>query len=124
MLSNCETTNVAMMQKQFIENNRDAWNADAYASWVKQYGTPAQAAAKIVANPSYVLRRILPHIPDPNGLHIANPLGSHGRRATALALLGAEVCVFDLSKSNARYAQELSTVAGVDLRYVVKNQSL
>ena len=46
-------------------------------------------------------------------------MGSHGRIATALALLGAEVTVFDLSESNARYARELAAAAGVAIDYVV-----
>lgn len=41
-------------------------------------------------------------------LKIANPCGSNGRRAVALALLGADVTVFDISEENKRYALELA----------------
>ena len=84
-----------------------------------RYGTPAEAGAAIVADPGRAPRRLLPHIGDPRGQRIANPLGSHGRIAVALSVLGADVTVFDLSASNARYARELALEAGVAVEYVV-----
>ncbi len=53
------------------------------------------------------------------GVKVANLFGSYGTKAVAMALLGANVTVFDLSSGNARYAQELAAAAGVPLRYVV-----
>lgn len=99
--------------------NRAAWDVAAYEAWTKRYGTPELAAARIVADPQHVLRRIEPELGNPNGLMIANPLGSHGRVAVALALRGAAVTMFDIGTSNARYARELAAAASVDLRYVV-----
>ena len=46
-------------------------------------------------------------------------MGSNGTKAVALALLGAEVTVVDVSPGNAKYAQELAAAAGVELQYEV-----
>ena len=108
-----------MDRPDLIERNRIAWEADAYRAWTVRYGAPEAAAAEIARDPRHVARRILPHLGDPAGLSVANPLGSHGRLATALALLGARVSVFDLSASNARFARELAAAAGVRIEYVV-----
>jgi SAM-dependent methyltransferase len=50
---------------------------------------------------------------------IANLCGSNGRKAVPLALLGAEVTVFDLSKENERYAKELANYANTSINYMV-----
>lgn len=55
------------------------------------------------------------------GLKIGNPCGSSGRRAVALAALGADVTVFDISSENERYAVELAKAANVKLNYVVSD---
>ena len=108
-----------MNQSEVTEHNRIAWAAESYQAWVNHYGPPEKAAAAIVSDPEHTLRRLLEFVGDPNGLAIANPLGSHGRVATALAILGANVTVFDVSESNARYARELASEAGVSFDYVV-----
>lgn len=108
-------------QLALTERNRAAWNAAAYDAWVSRYGVPKDAADTIRKDPEHVLRRLLPSLGDPCGRRIANPLGSHGRVAVALALLGAEVTVFDISESNARYARELASAADADITYVVGN---
>lgn len=108
-----------MDQSEVTERNRIAWAAQSYEAWVNHYGPPSEAAAAILSDPQHTLRRLLEFVGDPKGLTIANPLGSHGRVATALAVLGANVTVFDVSKSNARYAQELANEAGVSFDYVV-----
>jgi hypothetical protein len=104
----------SMEQHEFAARNRLAWEADSYGAWVRRYGTQIDAAATIVADPAHSLRRVLQYLGDPSGLTIANPLDSHGRIATALALLGARVTVFDISDSNARYARALASAAGVE----------
>ena len=106
-------------ERDLVAHNRLAWEADAYRAWTARHGEPREAAARLVARPGHAVRRLLPHLGDPTGLDVANPLGSHGRVATSLALLGARVTVFDLSASNARWARELAAAAGVDLEYVV-----
>ena len=108
-----------MDQNEITERNRIAWGAESYQAWVNHYGPPREAAAAILSDPQHTLRRLLEFVGDPKGLTIANPLGSHGRVATALALLGANVTVFDVSESNSRYARELAYEAGVSFDYVV-----
>ena len=102
-----------------VERNRVAWSHDAHRARTGRYGAPERAAADLIADPRRAPRRLPGFIDDPAGRRIANPLGSHGRVATSLALLGAEVTVFDVSAANARYARELAAAAGVSLDYVV-----
>lgn len=108
-----------MKQREITERNKSAWEADSYCAWVHRYGEPDVAALDIVSNPKHTLRRVIQYIGNPKDLRVANPLGSHGRIATALALLKAEVTVFDVSESNARYARELAANAGTSITYVV-----
>ena len=53
------------------------------------------------------------------GIKVANICGSCGKKAIPLALLGAEVTVFDISEDNRRYAMETAEAAGVRISYVV-----
>jgi len=106
-------------RNKLSSKNGVAWNSNSYAAWVCLYGTPSEVAEKIQADPAYKLRRVIDYLPELSGLNIANPLGSHGRIATALALLGANVTVFDISESNAQYASDLAAAAGVTIDYVI-----
>lgn len=99
--------------------NERAWEAASYEAWLKAYGTPTEAATKLKADPASKLRRLLPHLGEVAGKRVVNPLGSHGRVAVALTLLGAEVTVLDLSEPNRRYALELAQAAGVNINYVM-----
>lgn len=47
------------------------------------------------------------------------PRGSNGRIAVPLALIGADVTIFDISSENKRHAMELAACAGVELVYEV-----
>jgi len=106
-------------QDEISNQNRIAWEAQSYQAWIAAYGTPDEAARKLVRAPAHKLRRILPYLEYPKGQKIANPLGSHGRIAVALALLGADVTVFDISGPNKRYATELAESANVEIEYLV-----
>jgi len=108
-----------MNQNDFVNQNRIAWESHSYQAWVAAYGTPSQAAASLLLDPQTKLRNILPHLGKPEGKKIVNPLGSHGRVAVSLALLGAEVTVYDLSTTNQQYAMELAASANVDIEYRV-----
>jgi 2-polyprenyl-3-methyl-5-hydroxy-6-metoxy-1,4-benzoquinol methylase len=100
-----------------VEQNRAAWNAGRYDAWVDALGAPAVEAAKLVADPRFKLRRLLPHMGDVAGKRICNIQGSHGRVAVALALLGADATVIDFAEENRRYALELAAAAGVAIDY-------
>lgn len=106
-------------QNELSRTNRVAWETSAFEAWVKKYGEPEAAASQIASNPEHTARRILPHLQNPKDLLIANPLGSHGRLATALSLLGAKAKVFDISSSNAKYGTALAKAAGASVEYVV-----
>jgi SAM-dependent methyltransferase len=68
-----------------------------------------------------VLRDYRDHLGELQGKSIANLLGSHGRRAVALSLLGAKVTVVDISSENKRYATEVAEAAGVEIDYIVSD---
>ena len=78
-----------MRQDGLSTINKVAWEFQAYEAWVSAYGTPEVAAAKLVENPLHKVRQFIPHLGDITNLNIAVPLGSHGRVAVSLALLGA-----------------------------------
>ena len=99
--------------------NKMAWEFNAYDFWVREAGLPADRAKKIVADPLGALKRHAKYFDTFEGIHVANICGSCGKKAVPLALLGAEVTVFDISESNKRYAAELAAAAGVPLDYQV-----
>jgi 2-polyprenyl-3-methyl-5-hydroxy-6-metoxy-1,4-benzoquinol methylase len=110
-----------LMQKEHSKINEEAWNQSPYEAWVNRFGIPNEAAKKIKNNPAARLKSIYKHLGDVKGKKVANLLGSHGSKAVALALLGAEVTVVDISAENARYANELAQEAGVSIRYLVSD---
>lgn len=101
------------------EANRRAWNAQRYEAWVSAFGSPQVEAERIVAEPTRVLRRLLPYLGQVANKRICNVQGSHGRLAVALALLGANVQVIDYSEENRRYALGLAEAAGVAIDYAL-----
>jgi 2-polyprenyl-3-methyl-5-hydroxy-6-metoxy-1,4-benzoquinol methylase len=108
---------LAVNQTEMSAINQAAWNTGAYEAWVIENGTPTEFAAKL--EPEKILKRVLHHLGKLNGKKVANPLGSRGKAGVAMALLGADVTIFDLSDSNARYALELASASKVKLEYVV-----
>jgi 2-polyprenyl-3-methyl-5-hydroxy-6-metoxy-1,4-benzoquinol methylase len=100
-----------------VENNRRAWDADRYVTWVAAIGEPASAAATVAGDPRHVLRRLIGPLDDVTGRRVLNLQGSHGRVALALALLGADVTVIDFAEQNQRYALALAEAASVAVDY-------
>lgn len=99
--------------------NKKAWEYNAYDFWVKETGIPAERAKKIVADPLASLKRYANYFDTYQGLKVANICGSCGKKAVPLAVLGADVTVFDISADNRRYAMELAEAAGVRIDYQV-----
>lgn len=97
------------------------WNEDTYAAWTSRFGTPAEAAAKLVKDPQGKLFPLNAYFGEVSGKKMMNLMGSNGMKAVALSLLGAEVSVADFSEANARYAAELAEEAGVKLTYIVSD---
>lgn len=107
-----------LVQEKLVKANKIAWETKAYEAWVRQYGSPAELAETLRQTGVHHLRYWLKYIGDPAGKRVLNLLGSHGRKAIALAMLGAEVTVVDLSAENQRYALDVAAAAGVNLGYI------
>lgn len=99
--------------------NKKAWEYNAYEFWVKQSGTPVDRAKKDIENPIGMLKKYSGYFDTYNGVKIANICGSCGKKAVPLAILGAEVTVFDISENNKKYALEVAAAARVDLNFEV-----
>lgn len=104
--------------REQAETNKKAWEYRAYEFWSNQ-GSPAEKAIYLKNDPMARLRYHQKYFQNIKGLKIANPCGSNGRIAVPLALLGAEVTIFDISEENKRYALELADCAGVNIQYIV-----
>jgi 2-polyprenyl-3-methyl-5-hydroxy-6-metoxy-1,4-benzoquinol methylase len=109
------------MQKEVSTTNKAAWNQEPYEAWTARYGTPSEAAARIASNPAARLSNLQTWIGDVQGKKVVNLLGSHGSKAVAMALLGAQATVVDIASENARYANELAKAAGVEIHYIVSD---
>lgn len=101
--------------------NKKAWEYNAYDFWVKQSGTPTERAKRDLEDPIGMLKRYADYFDTYSGIKVANICGSCGKKAVPLALLGAEVTVFDISEDNKRYALEVAAAAKVDLQFEVCN---
>ncbi len=103
----------------YSRQHKKAWEFDAYHFWVKQSGTPEERAKKDAENPIKMLKQHFQYFDRFEGVRIANICGSCGKKAIPLALLGAEVTVFDISEENKRYALETAQAAHVHITYEV-----
>ncbi|OMD37718.1 class I SAM-dependent methyltransferase [Paenibacillus odorifer] len=101
--------------------SEELWNEDTYTAWVARFGTPSEAAAKLIKEPSAKLYPLSSYFGDVQGKKMMNLMGSNGMKAVALSLLGADVTVADFSEANARYAADLAQEAGVQLNYIVSD---
>lgn len=97
--------------------NKKAWEYRAYEFWNMNYGTPTEKAAQIKKDPEAHLRYHQKYFENIKGLKIANVCGSNGRIAVPLAVLGADVTIFDISAENKRYALELASCAEVSVDF-------
>ncbi|MCP8968053.1 class I SAM-dependent methyltransferase [Ectobacillus ponti] len=108
-------------QRAITAQNETAWNTSNYAALLNRHGEPAVVAEKIQQNPEWRLHPFLKYMKDVQGKRVIHLMGSHGIKAVALALLGADVAVVDFSQENAMFAGELAKHAGVELSYVVSD---
>ena len=86
----------------YSAQNKRAWEYNAYDSWVKQCGPPEERAKKDLADPVGMLKRYAACFDAYPGVKVANICGSCGKKAVPLAILGADVTVFDISEDNRR----------------------
>ena len=105
--------------RDYSKQNKKAWEYSAYEFWMRTSGTPEERAKQDAENPEKMLRRYAAYFDRYEGVRVANICGSCGKKAIPLALLGAEVTVFDISEENKRYAMETAEAAGVHIDYVV-----
>lgn len=99
--------------------NKAAWEHSAYDFWIKEDGSPKERAQKDKENPKGMLRKYVNYFDAYQNVKIANICGSCGKKAIPLALLGAEVTVFDISEDNKKYALEVAEAADVRINYEV-----
>ncbi len=99
--------------------NKKAWEYNAYEFWVEHSGTPSDRAKKDLENPVKMLKKYSDYFDTYSGIKIANICGSCGKKAVPLAILGAEVTVFDISEDNKKYALEVAEAANVSLNFEV-----
>lgn len=104
---------------EYSVQNKKAWEYNAYDFWRQQAGDPAERAGKILSDPVGALKRYAAYFDGYRGVDIANICGSCGKKAVPLAVLGADVTVFDISEDNRKYALELAEAAGVHIGYDV-----
>ena len=99
--------------------NKKAWEYSAYEFWLQHSGHPRERAGKDLENPLKMLKQYTAYFDSYKGIRIANICGSCGKKAVPMAILGAEVTVFDISEDNRKYALETAEAANVNLGYEV-----
>ena len=103
----------------YSKQHKKAWEFDAYNFWVEHAGTPEERARQDAENPKAMLRRYAKYFDRFEGVRVANICGSCGKKAIPLALLGADVTIFDISEANQRYAMETAQAAHVTIHFEV-----
>jgi len=106
------------LNEQSLQNKK-AWEYRAYEFWHKRDGLPMEKAKQILNDPKATLKKHKHYFEQVEGKKVANLCGSNGRKAVPLALLGAEVTVFDISEENKKYALELADCAQTTIEYIV-----
>ena len=104
--------------RDYSEQNKKAWEYSAYDFWVTHNGTPEEQAAQALQDPKRMIRKFVKYFDSFEGVRVANICGSCGKKAVPLAILGADVTIFDISEDNKRYALEAAKAAGVSINYV------
>lgn len=105
--------------RDYSMQNKKAWEYSAYEFWVENAGIPSERAKRDVENPLGMLKRYANYFDSYENVRIANICGSCGKKAIPLAVLGADVTVFDISEDNRKYALEVAEAANVHIDYEV-----
>ncbi|WP_055667008.1 class I SAM-dependent methyltransferase [Desnuesiella massiliensis] len=108
------------MNEQSIAN-KEAWSYRAYEFWTSNLGVSNKVAKDMIKHPETYLRRHMEFLGDVKEKKIANLLGSCGKKAVPLAILGADVTIVDISEENKKYALEVAKEAGVNLTYILSD---
>jgi len=105
--------------RNYSNQNKKAWEYNAYDFWVREDGTPTERAKKDKENPIGMLKKYANYFDTFEDIKVANICGSCGKKAIPLAILGADVTVFDISEDNKKYALEVAQTAGVSINFEV-----
>ena len=105
--------------EEYSKQHKKAWEFDAYDFWVRTNGKPEERALKDKEDPKKMLKQYADYFDSFEGVKVANICGSCGKKAIPLALLGADVTVFDISEANRKYAVETAEAADVNICYEV-----
>ena len=105
--------------KDYSMQHKKAWEYNAYEFWVNTSGIPFERAKRDMDNPIGMLKKYSKYFDTYEGIKVANICGSCGKKAIPLALLGAQVTVFDISEDNKRYALEVAEAANVNINFEV-----
>ena len=119
MLKSENIWEVSFFMTDYSAQNKEAWEYNAYEFWVRQDGTPAERAKKAIQDPIKMLKKYSEYFDTYENIRIANICGSCGKKAVPLAILGADVTVFDISEDNKRYALEVADAAKVSINFEV-----
>ena len=110
-----------MSQQAHSRANRAAWSHRLQDATEQLGGSPQDEAAQLQADPRHTLRDYIEHLGDVRGQRVANLLGSSGKKAVALSLLGAQVTVVDFAEDNKTRALACARAAGVELDYILSD---
>ncbi len=105
--------------KDYSKQNKKAWEYSAYDFWVQTSGKPEERATQALNDPIGELKKYADYFEGYEGISVANICGSCGKKAIPLALLGADVTVFDISEDNKKYALEVAQLAKANITYEV-----
>jgi len=105
--------------REYSAQNKKAWEYSAYQFWIVDSGTPSERAKKDIENPVGMLKKYANYFDRYMDIRIANICGSCGKKAIPLAILGADVTVFDISEDNRKYALEVAEAANVHIEFEV-----
>ena len=105
--------------RDYSEQHKKAWEYNAYDFWVRTSGTPQERAQEDIADPIGMLKKYAVYFDSFEGIKVANICGSCGKKAIPLALLGADVTIFDISEDNKKYAMEVAAAANTEIAFEV-----
>jgi len=105
--------------EDYCQQNKRAWEYNAYDFWINNSGEPKDRAKKDLENPIGMLKRYANYFETYKDIKVANICGSCGKKAIPLAILGSEVTIFDISEDNKKYALEVADAANVKIGFVV-----
>lgn len=105
--------------QDYLQQNKRAWEYNAYEFWINNSGKPIDRAKKDLEDPLGMLKRYANYFETYKDIKVSNICGSCGKKAIPLAILGSEVTIFDISEDNKKYALDVADAANVDIDFVV-----